>query len=124
MPYIALKHVKFDREYVIGETIPDHVVDPSRAAALVGMKLIAALAAAAPQESAQDDAGTAGDAQVDTNASEGDAAGAAQEPAGAADGESKADAPQTDENGAEGAQEPAETAQEDAEPEKKPKSKK
>ena len=80
MPYIALKHVKFDREYMIGETIPDHVVDPSRAAALVGMKLIAAIAAAEPS----------------------------QEPAGDANGEGKADAPQTGENGAEPSQEPAE----------------
>lgn len=93
MPYIALKHVKFDREYLIGETIPDQVVDPSRAAALVGMKLIAAIAAAEPS----------------------------QEPVGDADGEGKADAPQTGENGAEGAQEPAEPSQEG---EKKAKGKK
>lgn len=89
MPYIALKPTKFDREYMIGETIPDHVVDPSRAVALVGMKLIAAIAAAEP----------------------------VQGPAGDADGEGKADAPQTDENGAEGAQEPAEPA---AEPTQEP----
>ena len=97
MPYIALKHVKFDREYMIGETIPDHVVDPSRAAALVGMKLIAAIPAAE----------------------------SSQEPTGAAQGEDKADATQTDGNGAEGAQKPAgDAAESSQEPEKKSKSKK
>lgn len=48
MPYIALKPVKFDREYLVGEIIPDQAVDECRAAALEGMKLIARTAAQEP----------------------------------------------------------------------------
>ena len=52
MPYIALKPVKFDREYLVGEIIPDQAVDAGRASALEGMKLIARTAAQAPAEDA------------------------------------------------------------------------
>lgn len=41
MAYIAKKAVKFDRNYSIGETVPDAVIDPRRASRLVEMGLIA-----------------------------------------------------------------------------------
>ena len=40
MPYIARKCVNFDREYQIGEIIPDEAVSPQRATALQNMGLI------------------------------------------------------------------------------------
>lgn len=40
MAYIALKPVRFDKNYAIGDTIPDGVVDAARAAALETMKII------------------------------------------------------------------------------------
>ena len=53
MPYIALKPVRFDRDYIIGESIPDDVVNPGRAADLQAMKLIAAVPAAPTAEPEQ-----------------------------------------------------------------------
>ena len=40
MAYIAIKPVRFDRRYSIGEIIPDAVVDPARAPHLRAMGLI------------------------------------------------------------------------------------
>lgn len=40
MSYIAVKPVKFDRQYAIGEEIPVSVVDPTRANDLIKMGLI------------------------------------------------------------------------------------
>ena len=48
MAYIACKPVRFDKDYVVGEKIPDHVIFPGRIAAIVGMGLIK------PVEGAQD----------------------------------------------------------------------
>lgn len=48
MAYIAIKPVRFDRRYSIGEIIPDAVVDPARAPKLQEMSLIQA----APEEAA------------------------------------------------------------------------
>ena len=48
MAYIAIKPVRFDRRYSIGEIIPDAVVDPARAPKLQEMGLIQA----APKEAA------------------------------------------------------------------------
>ena len=31
MPYRAIKRIRFDRDYLVGEEIPDEVVDPARA---------------------------------------------------------------------------------------------
>lgn len=55
MAYIALKPVRFDRNYAVGERIPDGAVDAARAAALEAMRMIAKTApaeaaAAAPAE--------------------------------------------------------------------------
>ena len=30
MPYRAIKRIRFDRDYLVGEEIPDEVVDPAR----------------------------------------------------------------------------------------------
>lgn len=40
MPYGALKRVRFDRDYLIGEEIPDEVVDPARAEFLINSSYI------------------------------------------------------------------------------------
>ena len=66
MPYIALKPTRFDRAYIIGERIPDSVVDPSRAEGLAAMGLIRAVpeeqpAEEQPQEAPQAAAEAAGD---------------------------------------------------------------
>lgn len=56
MPYSAKQLVRFDREYAIGETIPDAVVDPVRAESLIAMGRITRIydaaqeAPLAPQE--------------------------------------------------------------------------
>ena len=41
MAYIALKAVKFDRSYVIGEIVPNEVISPSRINDLKKMEIIA-----------------------------------------------------------------------------------
>jgi len=38
--FVALRPVRFDRDYAIGEYIPGGAVDPKRAAALEAMRLI------------------------------------------------------------------------------------
>lgn len=75
MAYIAIKPVRFDRRYSIGEIIPDAVVDPARAPKLREMGLIQA----SPEEAA--DAADGGD-EVTTPA----------EPKEAADGPASAPA--------------------------------
>lgn len=40
MAYTALKPVRFDKDYIIGENIPDNVIDDSRVKDLVQMGLI------------------------------------------------------------------------------------
>lgn len=37
MAYIANRPVRFDRDYAIGETIPDNVIDPKMTTKLIGM---------------------------------------------------------------------------------------
>lgn len=37
MKYVAVKYVHFDRDYAVGEIIPDGVVDESRAETLIKM---------------------------------------------------------------------------------------
>ena len=53
MPYIAMKSVRFDRDYAIGELIPDGKVDPGRAADLIAMGLVVKIDAQAPAEEPQ-----------------------------------------------------------------------
>ena len=65
MPYIARKTAKFDRDYSIGETIPDAVVDPGRAASLIAMGRLSYIeepkeGAQKPQEGAQEPGGVNG----------------------------------------------------------------
>lgn len=50
MAYIANKPVRFDRDYAIGEIIPDRVVDKSMSLKLVGMGRIIHIADPAPEE--------------------------------------------------------------------------
>lgn len=79
MPYIALKPIRFDRPYFIGETIPDEAVAPARAGDLAAMGLIAAVKAPQePAQAAEEAAGVNGPAEPET------AAGEPQEPAQAA----------------------------------------
>ena len=72
MPYIAKKKARFDREYRIGEPIPDAAVDPSRARSLIAMGRIEYIEAStepdgqetedAVEEGGQEPAGAAGEA--------------------------------------------------------------
>ena len=64
MAYKAIKPVRFDRQYSIGETIPDAVVDPARAPNLQAMGMIMPMpkeelpkADQRPQKIASDDGG-------------------------------------------------------------------
>lgn len=64
MAYKAIKPVRFDRRYSIGETIPDAVVDPARAPNLQAMGMIMPMpkeelpkADQRPQKIASDDGG-------------------------------------------------------------------
>ena len=43
MPYRALKRIRFDRDYLVGEEIPDEVVDPARAKFLADSNYIVKL---------------------------------------------------------------------------------
>lgn len=47
MAYIAIRPVRFDKDYFIGETIPDEVIAESRAEALIKMGRITKVAAEA-----------------------------------------------------------------------------
>ena len=43
MPYRAIKRIRFDRDYLVGEEIPDEVVDPARAKFLADSNYIVKL---------------------------------------------------------------------------------
>lgn len=43
MPYRALKRIRFDRDYLVGEEVPDEVVDPARAKFLADSNYIVKL---------------------------------------------------------------------------------
>lgn len=55
MPYIATKPVRFDRDYCIGELIPDAVVDAGRAEAIRAMGLISGYVAPQEEQKPQED---------------------------------------------------------------------
>lgn len=77
MPYSAKQLVRFDREYAIGETIPDAVVDSGRAESLIAMGRITRIYDAAqespmaPQE-AQETHQEADVSEVEVNTTEED----------------------------------------------------
>lgn len=69
MAYIALKPVRFDKNYAIGDTIPDGVVDAARAAALETMKIIVkSETPAEPEATAEPEAATAPEATAEPEA--------------------------------------------------------
>lgn len=81
MAYKAIKPVRFDRRYSIGETIPDAVVDPARAPNLQAMGMIMPVpeeeppkADQEPQEAANDDGGVNTPADAENAAGEATAA--------------------------------------------------
>ena len=77
MAYIAIKPVRFDRRYSIGEIIPDVVVDLARAPKLQEMGLIQPLPEASDGAGYQETAGDAGG--VNTPAAAENATGEAAE---------------------------------------------
>ena len=77
MAYKAIKPVRFDRRYSIGETIPDAVVDPARAPNLQAMGMIMPMpkeeltkADQRPQKIASDDGGVNTPADAENAADE------------------------------------------------------
>ena len=57
MAYIANRPVRFDRDYAIGERIPDGVIDPNMTETLIGMGRIIRIPDAEQQNTAVDNAG-------------------------------------------------------------------
>lgn len=83
MAYIALQRVRFDRDYLVGESIPGEVVSPERAEALKQMKLIAEIATqeAAGAAEGGEDVNTRGTSQETAENAAESAAGAKKQKA-------------------------------------------